>query len=345
MRQYEHGGDIYGNPNVKLDFSVNTNPLGLPDKVRQALISHVDQYTRYPDPECRELCAAIAGYEAVPEEMVLCGNGAADLIYRLCYALKPRRALVCAPTFSEYERALEQAGCEALYHTLEAGNQFALSNEIEHCLDPDIDMLFLCHPNNPTGRLIPADLMERILYRARETATRVIVDECFLEFTDGVSFKKYLSAMPTLVVLKAFTKIYAMAGLRLGYLLTADEELLNKANAAAQCWSVSVPAQVAGVAALTCQGWQDKTRCLVVEERSFLSENLEKLGITVFPSDTNYLLLRSERPLYVPLLQEGILIRSCENFKGLNASYYRIGIKTRSQNECLIQALKEILHG
>jgi len=155
MERFEHGGDIYGNPGVRLDFSVNTNPLGMPDAVRQALVSRVDEYARYPDPQCRTLRAAIALHENVPEDWVLCGNGAADLIYRLCYAVGPRRALVCAPTFSEYERALEQIGCRAAHHNLTAEEQFALTSDIEERLVPGIDALFLCHPNNPTGGLIP----------------------------------------------------------------------------------------------------------------------------------------------------------------------------------------------
>ena len=345
LEKYEHGGDIYGNTGIKQDFSVNINPFGLPDEVRHALMIRMDEFTQYPDPECRELCAAIALHENVQSDWVLCGNGAADLIYRLCFALKPKNALVCAPTFSEYERALKQTGCMVTYHTLISDNQFKLTTDIEDCLIPGIDILFLCHPNNPTGRLIPENLLERVLYRAKQNGTIVVVDECFLGFTDGSSSKRYLDDMPGLIVLKAFTKMYAMAGLRLGYLLTSDETLLNKISAAAQCWSVSVPAQIAGVAALSCEGWQDKTRRIITEERRFLSESLRELGIAVFPSDANYLLLRCEQPLYAPLLAKGILIRACENFKGLNRAYYRVGIQTRIENKILVQAVKEILYG
>ena len=341
MERFEHGGDIYSNPHITLDFSVNTNPLGMPDAVRQALISRVSEFSHYPDPQCRELTAAIASHENVKPGHVVCGNGAADLIYRLCYAVKPRRALICTPTFSEYERALEQIGCQITYNNLTAENGFALSDDIIRLLVPGIDILFLCNPNNPTGRLIPSDLIERILNKAQMNRTMVVVDECFLDFTDGVSAKRYLEEMPGLVILKAFTKIYAMAGLRLGYLLNADAGLLNRINAATQCWSVSVPAQIAGVAALSCDGWAEKTRRLVTDERRCLSENLSDLGIIVFPSDANFLLLRSERSLYMPLLQKGILIRSCENFKGLDRSYYRIGMKTRDKDNLLIQAIGE----
>ena len=345
MRRFEHGGDIFGNPDAALDFSVSTNPLGMPEVARDALISRMDEFNRYPDPECRDLCAAIAETEGIPNDWVLCGNGAADLIYRLCYAAKPREALVCAPTFSEYERALEQVDCRVAHHLLTPKNGFALTDAILEQLIPELDMLFVCNPNNPTGRLIPCELIERVLNRAKQNGTIIVVDECFLEFTDGVSSKKRLADMPKLIVLKAFTKFYAMAGLRLGYLLTSDRGLKREIDAAGQCWSVSAPAQIAGVAALTCAEWAQKTRRLAAEEFLFLSESLKALGITVFPSDANFLLFRSEKPLYEPLLQKGILIRKCENFIGLDSTYYRAGIKKREENSHLVQAIKEALHG
>jgi threonine-phosphate decarboxylase len=345
MEIFEHGGDIYANPGVTLDFSVNTNPLGMPPEVRQALVSRVDEFSLYPDPKCRELCAAIASRENVPADWVLCGNGAADLIYRLCYAVKPREALVCAPTFSEYERALSQSGCRVSRYVLTEENGFALTEGVLEYLTPGVDILFLCHPNNPTGRLIPRDLLERILDRARQIGAIAVADECFLDFTDGESSKSYLWETPGLVVLKAFTKIYAMAGLRLGYMLTSGKTLLEKANAASQCWSVSTPAQIAGAAALGHADWARETRLLIAEERAFLSGELTKLGVRVFQSDANYLLLRCEKPLYEPLLAKGIMIRRCGNFIGLDTSYYRIAVKTRPENERFSKTLHEVING
>ena len=332
MQPYDHGGDVYGNPNVTLDFSVSTNPLGMPREVREALIARADEFARYPDPHCRELRAAIARYESVAEDWVLCGNGAADLIYRLCTAVKPRKGVIFPPAFTEYERALSQVGCQVT--CLSFGERL-----------PDTDILFLCHPNNPTGRLLPQNFLENVLTRAKENGTIVVADECFLDFTEGISAKRFLANTPGLVILKAFTKIYAMAGLRLGYLLTVNKPLLDTVNAAAQSWSVSVPAQIAGVAALGCVGWAEKTRVFVAEERAYMSESLSEIGVTVFPSDANFLLLRCERPLYEPLLEKGILIRSCANFRWLDETYYRIGVKKRDENNRLLQAIREVLHG
>jgi threonine-phosphate decarboxylase len=343
MDRFEHGGDIYGNPNVRLDFSVNVNPLGMPQEVRRALTADVDEYIDYPDPACRALRNAIAAHEGVPQDYILCGNGAADLIYRLCYAVRPRNALIPAPTFSEYERALEQTGCEITRHVTKVADNFALTEEFVQKINPGVDIIFLCSPNNPTGRLIDERLLEQIIRRASECNSTVVTDECFLDFTRGVSVKKYLNDFPNLCVLKAFTKIYAMAGLRLGYMLTANKRLLEKTEAAGQSWSVSVPAQRAGLTALSCEGWAESTRKLIERERAFLTDTLNGLGIAVYPSDANFLLLRAEKPLYGPLLKERILIRRCGNFFGLDERYYRICVKTRKENLQLTEACRAAL--
>jgi len=345
MEKSEHGGDIYANTGVWSDFSVNTNPLGMPKEVKRALIARVDEFARYPDTKCRKLREAIAQYENIPADWILCGNGAADLIYRLCYAIKPRKALIFTPAFSEYERALEQVGCLVTRRILTNENAFAFPNDADRFLAPDIDCVFLCNPNNPTGRLIPSGAIERVLNRARQNGAKVVVDECFLDFTRGAPCKEYLREMPNLALLKAFTKMYAIAGLRLGYLICADIKLTEKVKTAGDCWNVSVPAQIAGVAALTRADWADKTRRFIRRERAFLTKGLSELKIAVFPSDANFLLLRCEKPLFEPLLKKGILIRRCENFIGLDDTYYRIGVKTRPENTRLLEALKEILNG
>lgn len=345
MELYDHGGDVYGNKGVIHDFSVNTNPLGMPKEITDALISRAAEFSRYPDPHCRELRKAVAELESVPEDYILFGNGAADLIYRLCYALKPRSALVLAPTFSEYERALFAVGSRVNYHTLSSHNCFALTESVLDDITPETDAVFLCNPNNPTGCLAPGELLERIIAKASENGATLIIDECFLDFSGGESLKGHLEGSPKLVILKAFTKMYAMAGLRLGYLLTSDIRLRDAVYSASQCWSVSVPAQIAGVAALSLNGWTDRTRELITNEREYLSNALSELGIRVFHSDTNYLLIKSKLPLYNRLLEKGIMIRSCGNFHGLSDSFFRVCVSTRDNNIILIKAVKELLNG
>ena len=331
-----HGGMI-------LDFSVNINPLGMPEQVRKAIAAHIDEYQSYPDPYCRALREAIARHENAAAEDILCGHGSADLIYRLCLSVKPKRMLVLAPTFSEYERAALLAGAEVLFHRLREEDGFALTERILEDITPELDMLFLCNPNNPTGRLAGPELMERIADRCRSAGALLVVDECFLSFTEGISCKSFLQAYPDIVIMDAFTKLYAMAGVRLGYIITKNHGVLSKAQDSGQFWGVSAVAQTAGLAALECREYVRETRRLVAAERAYLAGSLEKLGLCVFPGCANYILFKSEKPLLAALLKKGLLIRSCGNYDGLDRRFYRVCVMQRPGNEKLIREITEVL--
>lgn len=345
MRRYEHGGNIYGGEKIKLDFSVNTNPLGLPECVKTALRSDESIYTRYPDTQYRALRAALEQHHGVREGQVLCGNGAADMIFRLCAWKKAKRILLPAPTFSEYERSVRLFGGEIREHKLSPDNGFLVTKEFAEHISEDTDMVFLCNPNNPTGQLVPEDVMDHILERCRELGVLLMVDECFIEFTDGRSLAKKLDEYPNLLILRAFTKLYAMAGIRLGYML-GNESILEQMSVYGAEWSVSGPAQAAGLAALTAEPeWTQMSRSLAARERSFMAEELEKMGIAVFPSYANFMLLRSDLPLHEELKKRGIYTRSCGNFSGLDESYIRIALRNRADNEILLNAVRGIIYG
>lgn len=341
-----HGGGRYGRK-VALDFSVNTNPLGTPERVRQAAADSLRHMDRYPDPCCRELAQAIARHEGVPEGYVLCGGGAAELIFSYCAALRPRRALELAPTFSEYAAAVAAAGGETERFLLRREGQFVLGEEFLDCLERGgWDTVFLCNPNNPTGQRIPPPLLEQIAQACRRKGMRLFLDECFLDLSDGGgagSMKGQLPEQPGLFILKAFTKSYGMAGLRLGYGLCGDSALLAAMSRTVQPWNVSLPAQAAGEAALDEGEFLEKTRELIREERGWLRARLEALGLWVCPSQANYLLLHSPRPLFDPLLDRGILVRSCANYHGLGEGWYRVAVKRREENRALAEALAEVL--
>jgi len=352
MPSYTHGGDIVTAQNryggAVLDFSANLNPLGMPEEVRRAAEGAVREAIHYPDPFCRALIGAIARHDGVAEEQVLCGNGAADLIFRLAPALRPRRALVCAPTFSEYEAALRRYGCPVEYHYLSEENGFDVTESLLEALTPGLDLVFLCTPNNPTGRLIAPELLRRTAARCAVLGARLVVDECFLPLSDGAGpgLAPYLEEFPGLLLLRAFTKSYAVPGLRLGYALSADGALLELLADYGQPWSVSTPAQAAGVAALeACPGWPERARELLRTERPRLAEGLRALGLTVTGGQANYLLFRAKgtADLRERLLLRGILIRSCANYPGLTADYYRVCVRTRQENLRLLAALKEVL--
>lgn len=344
MRRYEHGGDVYSR-DVALDFSVNTNPLGMPKAVLAALFEHADALSRYPDASCRALRDALAAHHGIAKENILCGNGAADMIFRACAYLKPKRVLTLAPSFLEYERPAKLFGAEVSEHRLCAQNGFLLTERILSDITPDTDAVFICNPNNPTGRVTDAALMLEIIERCREVNAKVIVDECFIGFTHSESVIRHIGEYKNLLVLRAFTKLYSMAGLRLGYLV-GDEQLLHDIAQYGAEWSVSTPAQTAGVAALELEPeWTLSTRAYVDAERVRVSEALTALGLDVTPSEANFLLIKSPVPLYAPLLEARILVRDCSNFTGLDKSYIRIGLKTPQKNDALIEAVERAVKG
>lgn len=350
--EYTHGGDILTAQNQYhgpvLDCSANLNLLGMPPAVRTAAEGAVAQAVHYPDPFCRALAAGIAQRDGVRPEHVLCGNGAADLIFRFCFALRPQKAVVTAPTFSEYEQALAAAGCGVAHHLLREEDGFAVTAALLDGLTEDVDVLFLCNPNNPTGRPVDAAVMDRVLEHCREKRIRMVVDECFLELTDGgpgLGLAHRIEEFPNLLLLRAFTKSYAMPGLRLGYCLTADASLMERLKLCAQPWSVSGPAQAAGLAAIGEPDWPAKARSAVAVERPALETGLRELGCTVYPSWTNYLLFRvpGVSDLKERLVVRGVLIRSCANYVGLEPDFYRVCVHTHDNNRRLLAAMKEAL--
>lgn len=343
-----HGGDTEGYRleygHAPLDFSTNCNPLGVPEGVQQAIHDAVVYADAYSDPLCRHLCAAIAKNRDILPPQVLCGNGAADLIYRLALARKPGRAIVTAPTFAEYELALKTIGCKVIQHLLKPEDGFILTDSILACLNPGTDMLFLCNPNNPTGLTTDSMLLERILIACERNGILLVVDECFngfLKEPEKHTFKNKLSQYENLLIIDAFTKLYGMAGVRLGYCLSSNKMLLDDMRNAGQPWAVSSLAQAAGIAALEERKYILKARTLIEKEKIFLLNQLQALDdIKVFGSEANYIFFHIGIPHLIEHLRDkGILIRDCSNYAGLTSGYYRIAIRTHPENVRLMNAL------
>ena len=343
-----HGGDWaafqieYGA--LPLDFSANISPLGVPEGVRSSIVSAAADADRYPDPLCRSLREAIAKREGVPLERVFCGNGASDLLYRAVWAARPRRALVTAPAFGEYEAALETAGCGILRVPL--NGDFRLTDDILATIDHNIDIIILCQPNNPAGTTVAPELLRAIAARCGETGSRLLIDECFIDFLDDSSVytaKGLLERYPNLLLLKAFTKLYGLAGVRLGYALCADTAFLGAMRLAGPPWAVSSVAQAAGIAALQEKDYVNSVRRLIRIERPWLYDRLSALGLRVILGEANFLLFRSEAALDAPLRERGVLIRRCGDFAGMDDTWYRVAVRTRAENERLIAALGEVL--
>lgn len=332
---YTHGGDIYRNP-IEYDFSVNVNPLGMPLASIQAAHEGIVLTGRYPDYRAEQLCHAIAKAKNIPADRIIPGNGAAELLYALGQTI-PGKALTIAPTFTGYAEAVAAGGGEMCY----AGDE----QELLAKLDDSIRLVFLCNPNNPTGTLFTREQILRVLAKAEQMQAYVCVDECFLPFLEkeaSYSMLPYLAEYPRLLVLRAFTKIYCMAGLRLGYLVCGEAELQSKIRARIQPWNTSIPAQMAGIAALSDTEYLAKTRENLQEERAYLVPRLRELVAEVYDGYGNFLLFRDETDLKEQMLDVGVLIRACDDFAGLDDTYFRIGIRSHSENQEFIRRLARV---
>ena len=343
--KHEHGGNIY-KTGYELDFSANINPLGIPQRVLEAALEGVRRSIAYPDPDQTALRREIARRDGVDIRQVICGNGAAELIFLLCDAKKPAKALLLSPGFAEYEAALCKAGSEIVYYPCREEDAFAVKEDYLDCLTDDLDMLFLCVPNNPTGHMISRELLEKILAVCDRKDILMVVDECFIGLTDegdALSMAGDLERSANLFILRAFTKLYGMAGLRLGYGLCADERLLERMRGACQPWNVSIPAQMAGTAALRELDFEERSRALIGKQRAFLVEGLKRLGLTVYPPGANFIFFRGPLDLGEKCAGKGILIRDCSNYRGLEKGYWRIAVRTREENRRLLAVFEEVL--
>ncbi len=349
MRKLIHGGDIYSKSYINnlLDLSANINPLGMPPKVKKAIVSNLESYEAYPDPLCREIRQDLSKYHNIDKDYIVCGNGAADIIFRLVYALKPKKALVLAPTFAEYEEALKESDTFISYYDLDPRNNFKIKDDILLLIKEDIDIFFLCNPNNPTGIPLTKEEIKEIAHCCEKHKVILVIDECFTDFLEEeekYSFVPYLKEYENVFILKAFTKMYAMAGIRLGYGLCSNIEFINKISSIGQPWNVSTVAQSAGVAALKENEFVYKTKKIIKENREYLLKELNSLGFTTYNSKVNYILLKSPiSDLKSKSEKYGILIRSCANYRNLDDSFYRIAVKSKDDCERFIRAMKEII--
>lgn len=355
MKKISHGGNIYKKAKEMgireediLDFSANISPLGLPEHIRQAMVKAIDQTINYPDPDCSRLKEAISKEDAVSETKIACGNGGADLLYRLAFGLQPKKVLLPAPAFVEYEEALSAAGAQIEYYRMT--EDFIIKEDILEQITEDTDFVVICNPNNPTGILTERERILRILDRAEKTKTFVLVDECFLEICKNekeYTVKPFIEKYEHLIILKSFTKLYAIPGVRLGYILAGSEEVIGRVNRAGQAWSVSHIAQCAGVAALADNIYKEKVIDTVAEELAYMKKEFYNLPVVLYDGAANYLFFRTPEitDLDKQLEGHGIMIRNCSNYVNLGRDYWRVAVKAHEENKKLIKALRMILKG
>ena len=336
-----HGGDIYRNQ-VQVDFSVNGNPLGMPKEVSENLHEAVAHCTEYPDPEHAALRRSVGVMLEIPEEYLLFGNGASELFMAIVHAIKPKKILIPVPSFLGYEYAAQAAESELVFYRCNEAEDLELGEAFLEWLTDDIDLLFLANPNNPTGKRLDGVYLRRILQICRQKSIWVVLDECFIEFCgNSFSMINELDMYDSLIVVRAFTKIYAIPGVRLGYLASCNQPLLTRIKRQLPEWNLSTFAQQAGIACIGQKKYLDESVAYVRTERKFLTDGLQEIGLKVFVGEADFILLYSEIPLYEELLQKGFLIRDCSNFRGLGKGYYRIAIRTRNENERLLSEIGE----
>jgi len=355
-----HGGNIYWasqrygiRAEDILDYSANINPLGLPEGLKDLLMSGLDNLANYPDPEYTELRKDISGYLKVDEERIIPGNGATEIIYLLFDVLKLKRVLIPAPSFNEYVQAAQAAGVVTDFFELKEENNFKLIiDDLMDKISSGYDALMICNPNNPTSTLLSREELYRILQFTSKRGIHLIIDEAFIELTvegNGNSMTDALDEFNNLFIIRAFTKIFSVPGLRLGYGI-GNTELVKEMWKRKMPWSVNSLACNAAKILSSCREYLEETaRWLAEEKERFYKELSSVEGLKVFEPQTNFILIKILLPsLNVATLKEnmgkkGILIRDASNFKFLNDKFFRIAIKDRESNIRFQALLKEAL--
>ncbi|MCR5734307.1 MAG: aminotransferase class I/II-fold pyridoxal phosphate-dependent enzyme [Lachnospiraceae bacterium] len=346
-----HGGDIYRNK-VDIDFSVNLNPTGIPDDISEAIKEGVSRAGTYPDSKQESVKKSIADKEGISPECVMAGNGASELIFAAVRAIDPRNALLIEPCFSGYRYALNSLhNCDIKTYFLKKENGFKLTEGIIDLMDKDIDLIFLCDPWNPTGKNIDDDLLLSILDRAKTNDTYVILDQSFYHLSDkaqnGFDALAMLKSYDRLIILRSMTKIFALPGIRTGYVM-ADKEMITGIKNQLPEWNLSVISEEvikAGAGLLSEKGFIDQSLDMIRKERTYLTDELKTLGLNVYESDTTFILIETDHELYEELLKRKILIRDLSNSYGLGRGFYRIAIKDHRSNKILIEIIREIING
>ena len=363
----EHGGGMDPDQ-IRLDFSVNTNPFGMPEGVRKVLSDAAEPGGYYPDINSRLLREKILDHEknhyqgtqSLQISQIVAGNGASELIMALAHAYSkvcsntyPKTCLKNAvmlqtPLFSGYERAFSASGAKLLF--MEHDSDFSIAPDTpEKIVEEKPDMVVLCQPGNPTGAMIEERLLEEIVEACKLTGSLLIVDECFIAFTENAgvrSASRFLESGCSLVILRAFTKFYSMPGLRLGYAVCAEEKTADRLREHLPEWNVSTFAQAAGCAALEEEKYIPDTAGRIRQERERLRSRLGEIGFKTVKGEADFILLHSDIELYEKLLRQGILIRRCSNYRGMpRTGYYRIAVRLPEEDDILLEALEEVVKG
>lgn len=355
-----HGGNIYAASKVYgfkkkefLDYSSNVNPLGLPDRLRERLIANLDFLECYPDPDCMELKEDISNYLDIVEGQIIIGNGASEIIYLFMDVLKSKKLLIPAPAFSEYANAAENFKVEVKYFEMAEDTGFKLDIDILlTSIELDTDTIFLCNPNNPTSTMIDQEEIIKLLDFCSKRNIYVIIDETFIELTKNGNMNSaiaYLNKYDNLFIIRAFTKLFAIPGLRLGYGI-GNPAFIKKMWAKKHPWSVNSLACNLGNIMVYEKAYLERTTVWLGEELDwFYKELLNFKDFKVYKPNTNFVLLKilnnrwDSSTLKQRMAFRGVLIREALNFKFLDNKYIRLAIKDRANNIQFLKIFTEVL--
>ncbi|MEG2893800.1 MAG: threonine-phosphate decarboxylase CobD [Clostridium sp.] len=351
---FGHGGNVdqvsrvYGiDRDSIVDFSANINPLGLHKNVKEAIVQGICKVDRYPDITYRDLVETISRHENINSDYVLLGNGAGEVIFNIARLLMPRKGLVFAPSFSEYGDALNSVGCKISYYSY--GKNFNNVQGVVDYIDDDIDIVFLCNPNNPTGVLSSRDVLVNIVKKCSEVGAVLVVDESFLDFIEdkeSISMIGLVDEFKNLIVVKSLTKFYAFPGIRIGYGITSNTSYIDSYRGVCPPWNVNTLAMVGAIAAIGEKDYaRDSIAYVKAEGDRLYNELISIKGIQGYKPSVNYIFFRclDDIDLKDELIKRGILIRDCSNYEGLTNGYYRVAVRTKDENNILINGLKEVL--
>jgi len=335
-----------------IDFSANINPLGFPGSTGKIISSHLDDIAHYPDPDCKDLKEALTRRLNTNADNLLIGNGSMELIFLLALALKPKKALIPSPAFTEYERGVRLSGGRCLFLKTREDNNFEIKvAEITRHLS-SVDSVFICNPNNPTGFLFDREKIRFLAQRCEKKGVLLVIDEVFMDFVEKKGELSMASLAPAkrhLLVLHSLTKFFAFAGLRLGYLI-GNKKLLKGIACYQPPWSVNALAQLVGCAAVKDTLYFRKSREYVFRERDVLCRELREIRfLKTYPATANFIFCKlksqkmSSRKLCDYCASRGILIRDCSNFRGLDNRFIRLAVRKREENRKLINILREAI--
>lgn len=350
-----HGGNIYkfireGKRDI-LDYSSNINPLGIANKFKELIKSNIDILTAYPDPYYFELREKIASHNNIEKESVIVGNGATEILFLYVRALKPRKVLLLAPCFAEYERALKSITTKIEYFELKELNNFYPDIEVlkKEIKNNKYDLVLLCNPNNPTGQFINLEDLRQLKEVCEEKNINLFIDEAFIDFIENWKDKTaLLLKSENIFIMRAFTKFFAIPGLRLGYGLTFNTNILERMWEEKEPWTVNSFANLAGLTMLDDKEYIEKTEKWILEEKEFMFKELSKFkNIKTYKTECNFILLRlyniSSQNLREKMIEKNILIRDASNFKFLNNNFIRLAIKDRNSNLKILEVLAELI--